>query len=97
VYKGDDYREWYGDGECQHPISSEWINLFSKEIKKMLNKIFFKDFSNFNFRKKKWEMKKKNKEGETQFVINYHTPFHEPKNSDILYPLFLIEKLVIWF
>jgi len=40
-------------------------------------------------------MKKKNKEGETQFVINYHTPFHEPKNSDILYPLFLIEKLVI--
>jgi len=39
--------------------------------------------------------KKRKKEGRVQFVINYHTPFHEPNNSNILYPLFLKEKLVI--
>jgi len=41
----------------------------------MWNKIFFRDLSNFNFRKKK-EMKKnrEKKEERAQFVINYHTP-----------------------
>jgi len=34
-------------------------------------------------------------EGKVQFVINYHISFHEPNNSNILYPLFLKEKLVI--
>jgi len=37
----------------------------------MCNKIFLRDFSNFNFRKKK---EKKRKEERTQFVINYRTP-----------------------
>jgi len=49
-----------------------------------------KTLQNFNFRKKKGkksdEKKKKKikKEGKVQFVINYHTPFHEPNNSNIL-------------
>jgi len=71
------------------------------ENKKMWNKIFFKDFSNFNFRKKKerWKKRKKRKkEGRAQFVINYHTPFPEPNNSTYFLP-FVPEKkkLEIWF
>jgi len=49
--------------------------------------IFFKRFSNFNFRKKK------EKKGRTQFFFNYHILFHKPNNST--YSLFLIKKLVI--
>jgi len=61
--------------------------------------IFFKRFSNFNFRKKKekkrrWKKEKKGKkEGRTQFVFNYHILFHKPNSRT--YPLFLITKLVI--
>jgi len=40
---------------------------------------FLHIFSNFNFKKKK----KKKKKGRAQFVINYHTPSHEPNNSNI--------------
>jgi len=43
----------------------------------------------------KRKKKKEKREGRTQFVINYHTPSHESNNSNILHPLFLIEKLVI--
>jgi len=46
--------------------------------------IFFKRFSNFNFRKKK-EIEKK---GRTQFLFNYHILFHKPNNPT--YPLFLV-------
>jgi len=45
----------------------------------MWNKIFFRDFSNFNFRKKKEKKrdekpKRKKEEERAQFVINYRTP-----------------------
>jgi len=45
----------------------------------------------------KKKRKKRNKERRAQFVINYHTPSHEPNNSTCFLPLFLEEKLVIWF
>jgi len=63
----------------------------------MLNKIFFKYFQTLNLEKKKRWKKEKNKEKIRKSLICYNTSFHEPNNSNILYPLFLIEKLVIWF
>jgi len=41
--------------------------------------------------------KKRNKEGRVQFFINYCTSSHEPNNSTCFLPLFLEEKLMIWF
>jgi len=61
----------------------------------MWNIIFFKYFQTLILEKKK--MKKKNKEGRAQFVINYRTPSHEPNNSTCFLPFFLIGKLMIWF
>jgi len=59
--------------------------------------IFFKRFSNFNFRKKKKKemekRKKRKKEGRVQFIFNYHILLHKPNNPT--YHLFLIKKLVI--
>jgi len=67
----------------------------------MWNIIFFKDFQTLILEEKKRKKKtdekkrkKRNKERRAQFVINYRTPSHEPNNST---PLFLEEKLVIWF
>ena len=49
--------------------------------------IFFKRFSNFNFRKKK-KKKRWKKEEKTQFVFNYHILFHKPNNPT--YHLFFV-------
>jgi len=60
----------------------------------MWNIIFFKDFQTIILEKKKkkkerWKKKEKrrNKEGKTQFVINYRSPSHEPNNSTCFLPL----------
>jgi len=41
------------------------------------------------------QKKGKKEEGRTQFVINYHTPSHEPNNPMYFLPLFLLEKIMI--
>jgi len=46
---------------------------------------FLKRFSNFNFRRKKRDEKKK-KEGRAQFVFNYHTLLQESNNSTHFLP-----------
>jgi len=50
---------------------------------------FLHRFSNFNFRKKKekreFQKNRRENKRKSQFVINYHTPFHEPNNSNIVY------------
>jgi len=60
------------------------------ENKKNVKQNFLHRLSNFNFRKKKKKerWKKMERRRNTQFVINYHTPFHEFKNSKYLLPLF---------
>jgi len=35
-------------------------------------------------KKREVEKRKKGKEGRVKFVINYHTPFHEPNNSTFI-------------
>jgi len=58
--------------------------------KKCETKFSLKRFSNINFKKKrekKKRRKKRNKEGKTQFVINYRTPSHEPNNSTCFLPV----------
>jgi len=56
--------------------------------KKMWNKIFFKDFSNFNFRKKKrdWKMEKKKKKEEPNLLLIITLLFMSP-TTEIFYTL----------
>jgi len=67
------------------------------ENKKNVKQNFLQRFSNFNFlkrkEKKKRDGKKKKKEKRRKRLINYHTPFHEYNNSNILY-LFVSDRKI---
>jgi len=55
----------------------------------MSNQIFFIHFQTLDLEKKRKkidEKKRRENRKKSQFVIDYHTHFHEPNNSNILYP-----------
>jgi len=67
------------------------------KIKKMWHQIFFKDFSNFNFRKKrKKERWKKGKKRGKPILLSHSSSWAQQLNISST-TFFLIEKLVIWF
>ena len=62
----------------------------------MWNQIFFIHFQTLDLEKKKkkerWKKRRENRK-KSQFVINYHTHFHEPNKSNILYPFVLDREI----